>query len=160
MGILFIGQSDYDVKKIEPYKKIIAELKKFSNDYDNKSITLKWGGSQGFKDGIYTDDNSICTNASLKFSFHELIDDRIATICTCEFRYSKFCSSHNIFDRVNDISLRLPYIYIGCAEQLEAKCALSNHISINVEAICKKNFIQEMCCGIVSHIISMFTLDD
>ena len=66
-----------------------------------------------------------------------------------------------IFDRVKNISQRLPYLYIPNTCYFDAECTISEKLNITFEMIVSdKNKVEEVCCSMISHLIAMFTLDD
>ena len=66
-----------------------------------------------------------------------------------------------VFERVSDISQRLPYIYLPGVDSFEAECSLTDKIIVTFDAVVSdKDRVVEVCCMMLSHLIMMFSLDN
>ena len=165
---IFVNTSkSYNVLDKEPYKMLISKIKGFEGSYDNQQITLKWPNDvnatviNGFYIGI---EDGICYVPSIKYTFAEIEEDHITKVfirCVQSNAFSRDNFYDEVFERVSDISQRLPYIYLPGVDSFEAECSLTDKIIFTFDAVVSdKDRVVEVCCMMLSHLIMMFSLDN
>ena len=151
----------------EPYKTLIKHLRTFEGSYKDESITLGWPYDTDtiFQDGFYIgNEDDIKQVPHIDYIFTELSDNgstKEFVRCIHSNKFSRNNYSELIFDRVHNISLRLPYVYIPNVESFEAECTLSDKVIVTMDAVVSdKKYVEDVCCLMLSHMITIFSLDD
>lgn len=169
MKIFVNTGKSYNVLNKEPYHTLINKISAFKGEYDGEEIVIKWPEDENinatFIDGFYIgSSDGICQVPSVKFIFAKIVEDGVEKVFIRCVQSNAFCGDNYydlIFDRIQSISERLPYLYVPCADSFEAECTLSGKLLVTMDAIVSdKDKVEEVCCMMLSYLIMIFALDD
>ena len=167
MRIVINPSNTTKIYELEPYGLLLSKLDKLKGNYHDESVVLRWDEEERcvFKEGFYIGvDEDIKQVPSIKYLFAELEengDKKIFIRCIFENAFDRNNYYDLILNRVCDISLRLPYIFIPGADSYESECSISDKLKITMDVVVSdKDRVTEICCSILSHLIAIFSLDD
>jgi len=167
MPILYVNLNKHDSLSREPYASFFKKYENIKGALNGEQIELRVGGrNECFSNGFYVDE-FYYKNPALRIDFATVPspDDEKAKSIFVRVVYSyegeDCCDLDFHLQRVRDIRKRAPYYYIPGAAYFEFSSQIDDEYKLVFDAIVEdEEKVPEVCCSIISLIISIFSLDN
>ncbi len=167
MPVLYINSDKHDCLKREPYVTLLKKFEVIKDSLDAEEIELRVGGRDGcFANGFYTDD-VYYKNPRLKISFATVPSPDDRTLKSFFIRAAYSFESEDDYDlefhlqRIKDIKKRVPYFYLPDVTHFEFSSQIDEDYKLFFDAVVDdREKVRNVCCMLISLIISVFSLDN
>lgn len=167
MPVLCINMNKHESLKKEPYASFLKKFDIIKESINGEQIELRVGGKDGcFSNGFYID-SVYYKNPRLRFDFAKIPspenDGTTVTFIRACYSYEGEDSYDLEFhlQRAKDIKKRAPYYYIPWATHFEFSSQIDDEYRLVFDALVGDDEkLQEVCCSLISLIITIFSLDN
>lgn len=167
MPVFYVNLNKQKSLTKEPYVSFLKKYDVIKEDVHGEQIELRVGGKDGcFANGFYVDE-VYYKNPRLRLDFATIPSPEDADVTCTLVRASYTYEDEDGYDldfhlrRIKDIKKRAPYYYIPGASHFEFSSQIDDayHLlfDVLVDDMAK---VPEVCCSLISLMISVFTLDN
>lgn len=168
MPVLYVNLNKQESLTREPYASFMKKYDIIKEDPNGEQIEIRVGlGKDGcFSNGFYID-KTYYKNPRLRLEFAALpssdTEGKESVFIRASYSYESEESYHLDLHlkRVRDIKKRAPYFYIPFASHFEFSSQVDDEYKLLFDAVVEdKNKVPDVCCSLISLIITIFTLDN
>ncbi|MBQ6824831.1 MAG: hypothetical protein IJN82_06135 [Clostridia bacterium] len=167
MPILYVNLNKQESLTKEPYASFLKRYDIIKENVNGEQIDLRVGGKDGcFTNGFYVD-KMYCKNPRLRLEFATLPSpERSGETCTFVRAIYSYEGEDGYdldfhLQRARDIKKRAPYYYIPGASHFEFSSQVDDEFKLIFDVLVEeKRFVSEVCCSLISLLITIFSLED
>lgn len=167
MPVLYVNLNKHESLTKEPYVSFFKKYDVIKDDLNGEQIELRVGGKDGcFSNGFYID-RVYYKNPRLRIDFATIPSPENEQKTGVLIRTSYSYEGEDSFDfdfhlqRVKDIKKRAPYYYIPGVTHFEFSSQIDDEYKLLFDAIVDDvSKVPEVCCSLISLIITIFSLDN
>ncbi len=167
MPVLYVNLNKHEPTKKEPYASFLKKFDIIKDDLDGEQIEIRVGGRDGtFVNGFYID-RVYYKNPRLKFDFSTVPSpyeqNKTATFIRATYSYDDEDGYDLDFhlQRAKNIKKRAPYYYLPGVTNFEFSSQIDDEYKLIFDVLVEeKEKVEEICCFLISQIISIFSLED
>ena len=167
MPVVYVNLKKQESLTKEPYVSFLKKYNTIKDDLNGEQIELRVGGKDGcYANGFYID-NVYYKNPRLKIDFASITSHKDGQRTSVFIRFSYSYEGEDIGDfnlhlqRVKDIKKRAPYYYIPGASHFEFSSQIDDEYKLLFDVLVEDlEKVSEVCCSMISLIITIFSLDN